>query len=74
MTFQDYLQFGLFLGILLLITKPLGIYLDKVPFNIPSERLQVVFECRGHSMGGGIERGVIRTYRYTPIQHTDVTQ
>ena len=51
-----------------------GIYLDKVPFNIPSERLQVVFECRGHSMGGGIERGVIRTYRYTPIQHTDVTQ
>jgi hypothetical protein len=51
-----------------------GIYLDKAPFNIPKERLQVVFECEGHPMGGGIERGIIRTYRYTPIQHRDTTQ
>ena len=30
MTFQDYLQLALFMGILFLITKPLGIYMDQV--------------------------------------------
>ena len=51
-----------------------GIYLDKAPFNIPREKLQVVFECKGHSMGGGIEAGIIRTYRYTPNLPVDLFQ
>ena len=48
MTFQDFIQLTLFVGILLLITKPLGIYMDKVfdgtktflsPILTPVERL-----------------------------------
>jgi hypothetical protein len=41
-----------------------GVYLDLPPFNL--EGLEVILECPGHPMGGGIESGVIRTYRYVP--------
>lgn len=41
-----------------------GVYLDKSPFNIPSNRLQLVLEVPGSTLGGNISPGVIRTYKY----------
>ncbi len=57
MTLRDYLQLALFLGVLLLITKPLGIYMDKV-FDGSKTLLSPVL--------GPIERLIYRILRVNP--------
>jgi hypothetical protein len=41
-----------------------GVYLDKNPFNIQSNRLLPILEVPGSTLGGNIHPGVIRTYMY----------
>lgn len=43
-----------------------GVYLDKPPFNIPSEKLSLVLEVPGTNLGSGVHPGVIRTHLYEP--------
>jgi Methyltransferase domain. len=40
-----------------------GVYLDKMPFNIPEDALQLFLEVPGVSLGKGYEQGFIRTYK-----------
>jgi hypothetical protein len=39
-----------------------GVFLDRPPFNIPSDRLRVLLEVPGTALQGGVDPGVIRTY------------
>jgi K+-transporting ATPase ATPase A chain len=59
MTFRDYFQIALYLGILLVTAKPLGIYIDKVLSDSP-HFLKPVF--------GGIERGIYRLSGIDPSE------
>lgn len=40
-----------------------GVYLDKPPFNLPTESLEMVLEVEGVGMSPGTDQGVIRTYK-----------
>jgi SAM-dependent methyltransferase len=40
-----------------------GVYLDRPPFNIPPEKLQLVLATPGVGMMEGYDKGVIRTFR-----------
>ena len=40
-----------------------GVYLDKMPFNVPKDALQLFLEVAGVGMGKGFDQGVIRTYK-----------
>jgi K+-transporting ATPase ATPase A chain len=51
MTFRDYFQLFLFLGLLLATAKPLGIYIDQVLSDSPHFLKSIL---------GGIERGIYR--------------
>ena len=40
-----------------------GVYLDKMPFNLPQAALELILEVPGISIGKGFDPGVIRTYK-----------
>ena len=45
-----------------------GVFVDKAPFSLPPELLDVVLEVPGTSLGPGVDPGIIRTILYTPKQ------
>lgn len=40
-----------------------GVYLDKAPFNMSQDLLQLILEVPGAGLGKGYDEGVIRTYK-----------
>jgi len=45
------------------VCKNSGVYLDKTPFDIPSNCLQLILEVPGIGLSKGFDPGVIRTYK-----------
>jgi hypothetical protein len=43
------------------LIKNSGVFLDKPPFSIPSDKISLLLEVPGHGFEGGIPAGVIRT-------------
>lgn len=43
-----------------------GVYLTEPPFSLPEEKLELVLELKGTSLGKNPPRGLIRTYLYQP--------
>lgn len=41
-----------------------GVYLNKPPFNLPEDQLELVLEVPGSELGGGLNPGIIRTFKY----------
>jgi SAM-dependent methyltransferase len=43
-----------------------GVYLTEPPFNLPSEKCELVLEVAGHALGDANDPGVIRTFFFRP--------
>jgi hypothetical protein len=43
-----------------------GVYLYEPPFRMPKEKISMVLEVPGSDLGESCDRGVIRTFLYTP--------
>jgi len=50
------------------VYKDSGVYLDKAPFDIPTDRLTLVLEVPGTDLGRSVDPGIIRTWLYEPIK------
>jgi hypothetical protein len=48
------------------VYKNSGVYLDKPPFQISPEKLFIFHETEGTDLGPDCDKGIIRTYLYSP--------